>query len=78
MAEERKRRKDRAPGRWDRAHIVTISTHLPAGRCAEFDAVCEAAGVSRYEALRRFCVACIMRPETLTGLRWQRKPRKAR
>lgn len=78
MAEAKKRRKDRASGRWDKAHVVTISTHLIAGRAAEFDAVCEAAGVTRYEALRRFCVACIMRPETLDRLKWQRGPRRAK
>lgn len=72
----RKPRRESAPGRWDAANLVTLSTHLTAARCAEFDAVCKAAGVSRYEALRRFCVACIMRPETLTGLRWQRAPRR--
>lgn len=72
---ERKRRKDGSRGRWDRANMVVISTKLTAARAEEFDAACEAAGVSRYEALRRFCVASMMRPETITGLKWQRRPK---
>ena len=65
-----------ARAKWDKANMVTLSTKLTAKRCAEFDKACEAAGLTRYEALRRFCVATIKRPETITGLKWQRGPRK--
>lgn len=72
----KKPKKIGARARWDKAHMVTLSTKLTARRCAEFDQACEAAGVTRYEALRRFAVASIMRPETITRLKWQRGPRK--
>lgn len=65
-----------AKQRYDLWHLYTIATKLNVEKTEAFDAVCEAAGVTRYEALRRFCIACIMRPETLTGLKWRRAPRK--
>lgn len=63
-----------ARARWDRYNLTTVSTRLNNDTLEAFDEVCEAAGVSRYEAVRRFCVACTMRPETLTKLRFQRRP----
>jgi len=65
-----------ASERWDRNHLYTMGTKLTADKAEAFDAICEAAGLTRYEAIRRFCVAVLMRPETLTGLRWRRAPRK--
>ena len=67
-----------ARARWDRYNMTTASTRLPNETIDAFDKVCEAAGVSRYEAIRHFCVACTMRPETLTGLRWRRARRKGK
>lgn len=63
-----------ARARWDRYHLTTVSTRLGVEQLEAFDAACEAAGVSRYEAVRRFCVAAGMRPETVTALKWRRRP----
>ena len=55
----------------------TAATKLRLAQLDAFDRVCERAGLTRYEAIRRFCMACILRPDTLTGLRWKRAKRKA-
>lgn len=67
-----------ARARWDRWHLYTIGTKLNVEQTEAFDAACAAAGVTRYEALRRFCLACIKRPDTISKLRWQRAPRRAK
>lgn len=68
----------RANARWDRLHLCSMGTKLTQGKAIEFADICEARGITVYEALRRFCVAVIMRPETLDKLRWQRGPRRSR
>lgn len=65
-----------ARARWDRWHLYTIGTKLRVDQTEAFDAACAAAGITRYEALRRFCLACIKRPDTIEKLKWQRGPRK--
>lgn len=68
----------KAAARWDRKHLCSMGTKLTVPRAVQFADICEARGITVYEALRRFCVAVIMRPETLDRLKWQRAPRKAR
>lgn len=65
-----------ARARWDRWHLYTITTKLNVEQTEAFDAACASRGLTRYAAIRRFCLAVILRPETLDKLRWQRAPRK--
>lgn len=54
-----------AKARWDRLNTFTLATKLNVAQTEAFDAACEARGITRYEALRRFCCAVIAKPETL-------------
>lgn len=65
-----------ARARWDRYHLYTAATKLDVEEMEKFDAVCASRGITRYAAIRRFCLAVILRPETLDKLRYQRAPRR--
>ena len=65
-----------ARDRWDRQHMTSLTTKLDERLTAAFDAACQARGISRYEALRRYCIAVAMRPETIDCLKWRRAPRR--
>lgn len=64
--------------RWDRKHMGTISTKLSRKQREQFDKICRDARITRYEAMRRFCMATIYHPETLTRLQWKAPRRKAK
>ena len=57
--------------KWDRLHMRTVCTRLRTKQTEQFDAVCAAHGLTRYEALRRFCVAVLRDERTLTELDWR-------
>lgn len=65
-----------ASARWDRLHLFTVSAKLDVEETAAFDAACASRGLTRYAAIRRFCLAVIQRPEILDKLRYKRAPRK--
>ena len=56
--------------RWDRSNLRTLSCKLPAKKAAEFDAIVKGYGLTRYEAIRRFCVAVTRDPSLLSRLPW--------
>lgn len=43
--------------RWDRRHLVTVSTHLTEGEYWELRALCAAEGRKPYELLRTYLLA---------------------
>lgn len=68
----------RANARWDRLHMCSMGTKLTLDKACLFADICEERGITVYEALRRFCVATIYRPETLDNLKWRRAPKRKR
>ena len=57
--------------RWDAEHVRTLATKLPTEKADAFREICEGYALTRYEALRRFCVAVIRNPTMLTTLVWR-------
>ena len=53
---------------WDRANLRTMGTRLRTEAAAQFDAAAASRNLTRYEAIRRFCVAVIRDPSILDGL----------
>lgn len=63
--------KDTAKTRWDAANMRSMGTRLRTSQAALFDDIVKGYGLTRYEAIRRFCVSVIRDPGTLTRLKWR-------
>ena len=56
---------------WDAVNLRTMGTRLATRDAQAFDAIAAARGLTRYEAIRRFCKAVVNDPETLDRLPWR-------
>lgn len=56
---------------WDKEHMRTLSCKLPRKKAEDFDSIVHAYGLTRYEAIRRFCVAVTRDPSLLARLPWR-------
>lgn len=56
---------------WDRVHMRTMCTRVRTAQAHDFDAIVQGYGLTRYEALRRFCVAVLRDPSLLSRLPWR-------
>ena len=57
-----------AQERWDAEHMRTLATKLPTEKADAFRETCEGYALTRYEALRRFCLTVVSNPAILTTL----------
>ena len=65
------RKNDTAQTRWDAANLRTVGTRLRTEQTELFDQIVYGYALTRYEAVRRFCLAVIKNPSLLASLDWE-------
>lgn len=56
---------------WDAVNMRTMGTRVRTTQAEAFDGIVKVYGLTRYEALRRFCVAVIRDPSVIDRLPWR-------
>ena len=56
---------------WDAVNLRTMGTRVRTFQAEAFDGIVKAKGLTRYEAIRRFCVSVIADPSLLDRLPWR-------
>ena len=56
---------------WDAHNMRTICTRIRTKQAEELDGILARHSITRYEAVRRFCVSVLRNEKTLTNLDWR-------